>query len=253
MISVRHATLKKGRSLILDDVTVELPSGALIAVIGPNGAGKTSLLRLMAGLDHPDSGDVLVTEKSLSQLTGEERATTLSWVPTDSPLPFAFTALETVILGRFATSKGAPGRTDTEKSRAALAALGVQDLADRTITTLSSGERQKVMVARSLAAECPVMILDEPLANLDIAASLHLLKLLKSRTALGTTVCASFHDIILARKHADYVVLLAGGKVKAVGPAEKTLSSEHIREVFGVNTTIAHSSDGKSLLEFQLP
>ena len=253
MIHVTNASVSKGAATILKQISVDVPKGALTAIVGPNGAGKTTFLRLIAGLEGARQGSVKIDGSPIETLSAADRAKYISWVPTSAPIPCAFTALETVALGLFALTGGSPNPAALEKAKRALAEVDAAHLAMRDITTLSSGERQRIMIARAMVARCPVLLLDEPLANLDIAAALHLVKLLQQQARTGVTICASFHDIALARKHADYVVLMNKGQITAAGGANEVLSRERIFEVFGVQTQIAVSERGAETLDFSLP
>ena len=253
MISVTNATVVKAATVIVNEITFSIPRGSLTAVVGPNGAGKTTLLRLLAGLEKPNRGSVRVDDHDLKDLSLVEKAGLVSWVPTSSPIPFAYSVLETVALGLFAKNGGVTLDSDSNLARQFLAEVDALHLHDRDVTTLSSGELQRVMIARALISQCPVIILDEPLANLDIAGSLRLIAMLTKQARGGATICASFHDISLARRHADHVVVLKSGQLAKAGAAKETLTARLINEVFEVDATIATSSDGQETIDFSLP
>lgn len=248
-LSSRHLRVDRDGRTILDDVSVTLAPGQLTALIGPNGAGKSTLLQALCGLLPPAHGTVMLSaERSLATLTPLERARLIAWSPPTFEPAFNFTVVDTVVLGRFPWHLGRPSSSDQDKALAALQCLGAEALASRSVATLSSGERQKTALARILASDAPILLLDEPLANLDIAAALSLLALLKSLARSGKTICLTLHDLGLAFRFADAGIVLQDGCVKAHGSATHSLSPDVLSQTFGVKAEIAHLRNGLSTL-----
>ena len=253
-LDVQNISLERGEHLILNKVTCTLRPGELTAIVGPNGAGKSTLLRVMASLTTGFKGSVsLGPIGSLESLAPSIRAKYIGWVGDQSHLPFAFTVFDTVRLGRYNWHKGIPSQKDDVAAHLALDQLEIAHLAKRDVTSLSSGERQKTMIARLLAGETPILLLDEPLANLDIGSSLKLLALLRKKATDGATVCLSIHDLPLAYRFADRVLCLAEGELIADGPAKDVLVSPQVNKAFGIESTIEPGLSLATLNEHSLP
>ena len=255
MLDCRTVSFAGSGRELLHEVSFAARRGDFVAVVGPNGAGKTTLLRILAGLAHPASGEVRVAGEgrpddatqastALRSLDAMSRARTLAFMPVHSDTAFAFSVLEVVVLGRFAHHSGAPRATDQELATRALTEVGMGAFANRTINTLSSGERRKVEIARVLAADTPLVLLDEPLASLDPGGSAAMIQVLRSAADSGRCLIASCHDLDLARRMATHVLVIAAGRVAAFGPAKATLTPELVTKVFGCQALLARSPDG---------
>jgi iron complex transport system ATP-binding protein len=233
-MELRSLSAARGGRTILSDISLDVPAGSLVAIVGPNGAGKTTLLRAMCGLDQPLRGEVLLGDQTpLSSLPARVAAERIAWVPQDSSLPFAFTVSETVLLGRFPSHQGHPGSRDRVHASAAMEVMGLKGFEDRIVPTLSTGERQKVMLARALALGAPLLFLDEPCASLDIGAALELMETLRNLVANGTTVCLSLHDLNLVRRFATHTLVLADGRSHGFGATSDILTPTVVGQVFG--------------------
>jgi len=240
-LSVEAVTFGYGGAPVLRDLTLRVPAGRFTAVLGANGSGKSTLLALLAGLAHPQRGAVRLQGRPLGSLSPRERARRLALVPQDFFIHFPFTVREVVSmgrhahLGRFAT----PTARDHEAVDRALEELGLTALADAAVTNLSGGERQRVVVARALAQEASVVLLDEATSNLDIHHALDLLALVQRRVGDGTlTAIAVMHDLNLAAAHADRLILLKRGAVIAEGTTPDVLTPEVIEDAFGVRARV---------------
>lgn len=244
----------KGERRILGDVSVTLAPGRLTALIGPNGAGKSTLLRALCGLEELQDGTVtLGVSDDVLAMQSIDRARRIAWVPASSDGVFGFTVLEATILGRYPWHLGSPAAHDRERALAALRLLGITDLADRPTTELSSGEQRKVAIARALASDARILLLDEPCANLDLGAALALLALLQTLARQDRVVCLTLHDLSLAHRFVDDGLCLKAGELKASGPIAQSLSPPVVREVFGVQTELAKGSDGIPTLIVSTP
>jgi iron complex transport system ATP-binding protein len=251
-VTLTSVSVHRARLAVLQDVTATLPSRRLTALVGPNGAGKSTLLRAVAGLV-PARGRIQVGDAELARLSLTDRARRMAWVPDQTAVPFSFGALETVVMGRFAWHRGVPGADDRQRALDAMAELGIDALRDRPLDALSSGERQKVLIARALAGDTEVLLLDEPCANLDVAATLKLLSLLRDLAARGRTVCLTLHDLPLAARFADACVCLADGRVAGHGEASEVLTPALLRSVFGVAARPAVTAAHDTTLFLDLP
>ena len=223
--------------LVVSGVTLAVEPGSLVAVVGENGSGKSTLLRALAGLTRPLAGTVSVSGTDLRALPGRARARLLAWVgqedaPAEELLVWQAVALGLVPYQRPWAGSGAGER---EAVAAALAQVGLADLADRRCDHLSGGERRRVMLARGLVQRTGLVVLDEPTNHLDVAHQQELVAVLR---ASGRTVLASLHDLDLARNGFDQAVVLHDGRALATGPAADVLVPDVVRTAFGVPATL---------------
>jgi iron complex transport system ATP-binding protein len=239
-IALERVAVTLGRQRVVDDVTLTVEEGEWVALIGPNGAGKTTLLRAIAGLvDH--EGALSLGGTPTRELSRRERARRIAVVPQEPETPSWLTVGEYVLLGRtpHLGSLAREGSADEEAAARALGRLDLWALRDRQLGTLSGGERQRAVVARALAQEAGVVLLDEPTTALDIGHQQQALELLDAlRTDDGLTLVAAIHDLTLAAQFADRVVLLDGGRVVADGTPVDVLSEEVVSTHFGASVRV---------------
>jgi len=219
-----------GASRLLDDVSVAVIPGEVLAVVGPNGAGKSTLLRVLAGDLAPQAGRVLLDGRAIGELRAGELARLRAVLPQQSLLQFAFTVREVVQFGRYPRDDG-PER-DALVVGQALRAAEVEALSERIYPTLSGGEQARVQYARVLAQEARYLLLDEPTAALDIRHQELVLRVARRQTAAGIGVLAILHDLNLAAAHADRIVLLSRGRVAAAGTPWEVFTSERLSAAF---------------------
>lgn len=225
----------------LEGVSLELTAGVLHGVVGPNGCGKTTLLDLLAGVRQPQAGSVRFLGREVGGWSRRELARRLSLAPQEYDLSFPFTVEQTVLMGRHPHIPrfASPGPADREAVDAALALVEADHLRGRLVTALSGGEKQRVVLARALAQQAPVMLLDEPTSRLDVNHGLMVLSALAQRVKDGGTAVAVLHDLGLAAAFCQRVVLMSGGGVLAAGPAEEVLTGANLERVFGVRARVA--------------
>jgi iron complex transport system ATP-binding protein len=242
-ISLRGAGFSYGSAATLQGVDLTIARGDRLAIIGANGAGKTTLLRLLAGALAPTSGRVALDGVPLHSIRGAQRARRIAFVPQESRLAFDFSVFEIVLMGRSPRLGllGIEGARDLEQARLALESTDTSPLADRPLSSLSSGERQRVFLARALAQEPEIILLDEPTAFLDLGHQIRLLLMLeKWNRECGMSVVFVSHDLSLAARHADRIVVLSRGRVVADGAPEDVLTPEILRSSFGVEARMIH-------------
>ncbi len=238
---------------VLEGVDVELRVGELLVVLGPNGAGKTTLVRVLSGLLRPQSGAVRLGGQRIVELGRREIARRLAVVPQELGVPFPYQVRELVAMGR-APQLGPLGREgprDRDAIDGALAALGMREFARRTYDTLSGGEKQRVVLARALAQEAPLLLLDEPIAHMDLGHRVHTFEWLRDWVARAPQERAALvvtHDLILAQHFADRVVLLHRGRVAASGSVADVLTLERIGEVYAVEASLSHDAAGRPVI-----
>ena len=233
-------------------VSIALQPGRFTVLIGPNGSGKSTVLRLLAGLWTPSEGRAELDGRALASLARRDLARRVAVVPQDTHLAFAFTVREAVAMGRHAHVARFARETarDREAVQQAMQRADVAHLADRFVTELSGGERQRVLIARSLATEAETILLDEPLANLDIAHALDVLLLCRALADEGRTVVCALHDLNAATLYATDAVLLKSGTMAGAGPARELLTPDAIRRVFDVDVVEVPTPDGHTLFSF---
>ena len=220
--------------------------GEWLCIIGPNGAGKSSLLRSIAGVV-PHSGRILVDGSPLTARSSRRCAQLIAYVPQAPVLPSGMTGAEYVLLGRnpFVTHFGRESELDHSMVDDVIDRLDLAKLATRDVDTLSGGERQRLVIARAIAQEAPILLLDEPTAALDIGHQQQALELVdKLRREHGLTVLSALHDLTLAGIYSDRLILMHAGHVVAHGPAQDVLRPETLGEFYGVSVRVHREDDG---------
>lgn len=242
MIRVKNAVFGyNGGDPVIKGVNLELKDGDLMGILGPNGSGKSTLLGLMSGILHPRKGVVEIEGSSMRKRSRRQIARKIAVVPQESSLGFEYTVEEVVSMGRYPhmgrLSFGDPGgRRAVEE---AMETTEIMELREKTVDRLSGGERQRVMIARALAQEPGILMLDEPTKNLDIRHSLDIMGLIsKWNKERGLSVIAVLHDLDLASRYCRSCVLMKGGRIVTRGSLEGVLTADLIKEVFGVNARI---------------
>jgi len=234
-------------SLILRDVSLAVHSGEILSIVGPNGAGKSTLLRLLDRILLPLHGRILLGDRLLSRYTRAELARQIAFVPQDGGVTFPFTVFEIVLMGRSPHIRGAAFENEKDRERALemMRLTDILHLRDQPITTLSGGERQRAWIARALAQEPAILLLDEPNAHLDIAHQLEVVHILRERNrTAGLTVVAVSHDLNLAAAFSDRIAMLQRGELSALGTPTEVLTEERIRSVFGTTVMVDTHPEG---------
>ena len=220
---------------VLHGVSLTLSPGEVLAVLGPNGAGKSTLLRCLAGTLAPQ-GEVELDGRPFGSVPPSERARLLAFVPQHIPPRLPMTVFETVLLGRRPYLSWRPRPQDLEAAWEALSLLGLAELAHREFSEISGGQRQKAALARALAQESRLLVMDEPTSSLDLKHQLEVMTLLCAQAEeRDTGVILAVHDLNLAARFASRAVLLHHGRVLADGPPEQVLTEDSIREVYDVD------------------
>jgi iron complex transport system ATP-binding protein len=221
----------------LNDISLALSAGHLVALVGPNGAGKTTLLRALAGLV-PSDGVIHVEGEALSSLTLRERARRFAYLPQGHIVHWPLPAQDIVALGRYPHGATDPARLTTRDTEAVLRAMRLTDVMEfgaRRITELSGGERSRVALARVLAVEAPVILADEPTASLDPRHQIDVMKTLRHAADEGTLVMVVTHDLGLAARFADTILVLSDGRLVSQGAPMEALSEQIMGEVFRIS------------------
>ena len=230
-----------GDRAVLKDISLDLRNGKIIALLGPNGAGKTTLLRALNGSVRIANGEIGIDGKRLSQFSRREIAKRIAVVAQENETKFPVTVLDFVLAGRFATgsSFGWESETDVAAARLALSQCDLDEFADRLMNELSGGERQRVVLARAIATDAKIFLLDEPTANLDLAHQALMFRLIRERCReLNCSAIVITHDLNLSAEFADQVLMLKDGRVFAIGPPADVLDRHNIDEVYKVHVLL---------------
>ena len=252
MLKVQSLSVSYGLYQALKDVTLQVEKGEILALIGPNGSGKTTLIRAASGVLKPVSGKVLADGKEVSHLPPAHCARYIAVVPQARNLPESFTVRQTVILGRtpYLDWLGHPGPKDWERVHWAMQRTDTLELGERRIGELSGGEQQRVLLARALAQDTPILLLDEPTAHLDLHHQANLLSLVHDLAGeRGLAVLMALHDLNLAGLYADRVALLVQGRLQALGTPAEVLTAPQLEEAYRVPlSVIPHPEYGTPLI-----
>ncbi len=248
-LEARHITVELGGWKIVDDVSLQVAPGELVGLIGPNGAGKSTLMRAMLGLRERAGGEVLLDGRDLFSMTGPERARAVSFLPQDRRVEWRLRARDVVMLGRYPHQSGLGGATAKDHAAVdrALEQVEATYLVDRPVQVLSGGERTRVLLARALAVEAPVMMADEPTTALDPLHQLQVMEILRGLADAGRGVLVVLHDLSLAARFMDRLVLMDMGRAVSDGAPVDVLSDERLAEVYRVRA-LRGEADGRTWL-----
>lgn len=247
VVRVADLSISYGGHRALNGVTLEILPREVVSVVGPNGSGKTTLLKAVEGILSPSGGSVYVDGRDVKRYVRRELAKLLGYVPQRIDLATGMAVLDFVLTGRRPYAELGYGKVDIDRALEALRAVEAEHLALRRLNQLSGGELQRVVIARALAAEPRVLLLDEPTSNLDPRYQVEVLRLVRSLAKeRGLAVVMTLHDLTHAYRYSDKIVMLKNGAVVAVGPPEEVLKPENIEKVFGVRATVL--SDLKAVI-----
>ena len=231
---------------ILDDVSFGIASGEVLGLLGPNGTGKTTLIKCIARLLHPSAGTVQVDGADLAALSAGEIAQRVAYVPQYTNAAFGMTALQAVLMGRLPYAGYRYRAEDEQIAFRVMERMGLSDFAFRSIREMSGGERQRVFIARALAQETGLIILDEPTASLDLYHQLFILRLITEIARRdGIAVLMTIHDLNLASLFCDTILMLKDAHVFAYGRAQEVLTEEHLAAMYGVQTRVTVEDGAK--------
>jgi iron complex transport system ATP-binding protein len=246
MIRLENISFSYNHQLVLRDIATDFPRQSFTAVLGPNGSGKTTLIRLLNGILDPAGGKILLKGRMLQEYSTRELARTIAYVPQWQPNIFPATVFDTVLLGRKPYIRWFPGHEDKQITARILRQLHLEDIALKDINHLSGGQRQRVFIARALAQEPEIMLLDEPTANLDLQHQYEVMELLQTLIGNGLTVIMAIHDLNLALTFCSRFLLLNNGIIVANGGKE-IFREDLIESVYQVKVRKIHDQ-GKTFL-----
>jgi len=245
-----HISFNYDDRKVIDDISLCLTPGKFYGIIGPNGSGKTTLLDLLSRHRQPDAGEILYRDRALPSFSKKELSREIALVPQNFYINFPFTVKEVVMMGRYPhiARFAAPSAQDWDTLQYVMHETQTCQFAERYITELSVGERQRVIFARALAQDTPVLILDEATSNLDINFSLNLLNIAEQRVKKNRhTVIAVLQDINLAAGYCDDIIFMSEGKIAAHGDTRAVLTPETLKTVFNIEAKVYHEPFSDSL------
>jgi len=250
MLNVLNITINYGTDEVVKKVSFTLQNGEILAIVGANGAGKTTLLRALNGTLPLKKGEILLDSKKLKDYSRREIAQKIAVVAQETETKFPVTVLEFVLAGRFAYGGAFGWETETDLTVAenALEMCDLRNFQARLMNELSGGERQRVVLARALATEARILLLDEPTANLDLAHQAMMFRLVRERCkSQAKSAIVITHDLNLASEFADEILLLKGGGVLSKGKPEAVLNAGNLREVFNVEVLLDENPASKKM------
>jgi len=229
---------------IWKDINLEITEPGLVGILGPNGVGKSTFMYTLNKILEPTEGDVTIGGKNVKELDYKDLAKIMAYVPQQSNETFAMSVLDTVLMGRYPISGFTTAEEDVKVATRCLKMMGITDLAMRNFNELSAGQHKKVMIARGLAQEPQILMLDEPTANLDIYHQIYVMKLLrdiaKEKNIIVLVIC---HDLNVASRFADRLILLSRGKIVADGPSKDVITAENIKQVYNMDSEVLMVDD----------
>jgi iron complex transport system ATP-binding protein len=234
---------------VLHGLSLDIPRGAITAILGPNGSGKTTLLRLLLGVLRPQAGTIHLAGQPQDSYSRRQRSQLVGLVPQDEHIPFDFSVVEYVLLGRapYLSPLQMPGEADRQVALEALDAAGLAGMEHRALPNLSGGERQLATLARALAQQPQILLMDEPTAHLDLSNQGRLLEIMRGLAAQGVSLVLTTHDPNLAAAVAGFAVLMRSGQVLDAGPAEAVLTAEKLSATYAVPVQV-FSVEGRQVI-----
>lgn len=242
-ITVNNLKFSYQSTQILHDLTFAIRSGELICLVGPNGSGKTTLIRCIDRILRP-TGSILLDDRDIRDMGQREIAEKIGYVPQTGSKIAAATVFDVVMMGRTPHMGWRSQEHDLSHVEEAIRLLGIEDLVDREYNELSGGQQQRVLIARAVAQDPKLLLLDEPTNSLDIHHQLEALSIIRHLShTTGITVIMAVHDLTIAARYADRLMMLKGGKIVGAGTPEELITEERIREVYHVESRIFHDPD----------
>ncbi len=228
-------------------ISYSLPSGLLVGLIGPNGCGKSTMMKCINKMHSITSGDVLIDGESVKDKTPLEVAKLVSNVPAELHASFGLTVFETVMLGRYPYLKNVWWETEDDESlvEETLKKFGVYHLRDRALNMLSSGECQRVLIAKAYVQEPRLMLVDEPTSHLDMKYKLDVMEYLRAMVKTDMTILVAEHDISLMARYCDLCIIMKKGEIVAIGKPKEVITPELIKEVYEVVASVGYDDDGE--------
>lgn len=236
-LQVKNLKFSIDKKDILKDISFDIPKGSFVGIIGPNGSGKSTILKNIYRLYKPDSGKLILDNKDLSTMKDKDCAKEIAVLAQESNSQFDFTVEQIVKMGRYPYKSVFEdySKKDMDMVNNMLKRVGLDDYSNRSFSKLSGGEKQRTLIARALVQDTDFLILDEPTNHLDIGYQIQLMDLVKS---LNITTLSAIHDMNIASMYCDYLIVMKDGKIRKCGSVEEVITSDMLKEIFGVNAYV---------------
>lgn len=236
-LQVKNLKFSIDKKDILKDISFDIPKGSFVGIIGPNGSGKSTILKNIYRLYKPDSGKLILDNKDLSTMKDKDCAKEIAVLAQESNSQFDFTVEQIVKMGRYPYKSVFEdySKKDIDMVNNMLKRVGLDDYSNRSFSKLSGGEKQRTLIARALVQDTDFLILDEPTNHLDIGYQIQLMDLVKS---LNITTLSAIHDMNIASMYCDYLIVMKDGKIRKCGKVEEVITSDMLKEIFGVNAYV---------------
>lgn len=250
MIQATDLSFGYGKRMVLNQLSFQVKAGTLVSVLGPNGVGKSTLFKCLLGLTHDYSGMVKINGKNVKTMSTKEMAKLLAYIPQSHQTTFSYSVLDMVMMGTThqLNAFSIPGKAEKQQAWDALEMLDLTDLADRPFTYLSGGEQQLVLIARALAQQAKILLMDEPTSSLDFGNQFRVLETVRQLTKHGYTVLLSCHNPQHAFQFSDQVMALKNGAVEAFGPPETVITKGLIENLYQMKVRVLDVSGEKFIL-----
>lgn len=247
MLEVKSLAFSYGNEPVFEDVSFSLKKGEVMCILGPNGAGKSTLIKCIAGILKPDAGSVRILGEETASIGVRGIARRIGYVPQQNEVVFPFTVLDFVTMGRAPCLSmfASPGAKDIEIARESLAMVGLSTLAERPLSSLSGGQSQMVLIARSLVQQPALLLLDEPTSHLDFGNQILVLETVRRLASLGMSIVMNTHMPDHAFLVGSSAAALTGGRLVAAGKVESVITSKMMSSVYGVKITVREIEDLK--------
>lgn len=245
-IQVKNLRFSIDNKETLKDISFDIPKGSFVGIIGPNGSGKSTLLKNIYRLYKPSSGKIILDNKDLSKMKDKECAKEIAVLAQESNSQFDFTVEQIVKMGRYPYKSVIEdySKDDLKMVLEMLKKVGLDDYSYRSFSNLSGGEKQRALIARALVQNTDFLILDEPTNHLDIGYQIQLMDLVKS---MNITTLSAIHDMNIASMYCDYLIVMKDGQIKKFGNVEEVITSETLKEIFGVNAYVGKNPINQKL------
>ena len=248
-ISVHNLEFNYNGTPVLKNVTSYIEKGDFVALVGPNGSGKSTLIKCLNGILKAKRGSIMIEDRKIDSILASELAKQMAYVPQNEYKKPVFTVFDMVLLGRKPYFNWKPGKNDIDVTHQILKTLHLESIAMKEVNKLSGGQQQTVIIARALAQEPEILLLDEPTANLDIKHQIEVLELLKSLSQKGMTIIVALHDINMAIRYTNKLMMLKEGKIFASGGMD-IITDENIEALYDVKVNIFKQGENIFILPF---
>lgn len=249
-LTVENLCFSYHRRPVLHDLTFSAHDGELLAVLGPNGVGKSTLFRCILGMLHGYSGRICIGGDDLERLSQQKLARRIAYIPQMHRPTFGYSVIDTVLMGTTHSTPvfSSPGKVQFSQAQAALRQVGIEDLADRDFSRLSGGQQQLVLIARALAQQAAIFVMDEPTSSLDYGNGYRVLHKIRALADDGYTVLMSTHNPQYALSYAHRILAMEDGTAAALGRTEEVLTAELIQRLYGISVNFVHTKAGQVII-----